>query len=128
MVDPIFPSDTYRLAEKFLDAAALRQQAIASNLANVETPGYRRLDVSKDFAAQLKASMQNGDLASSAGGIQPKLTEDAQARAVRPDGNTVDLQNELMAMDRNTVEYTYLTDVVSNNFKQMKIAISGQPS
>jgi flagellar basal-body rod protein FlgB len=128
MVDPIFPSDSYRLVEKFLDASALRQQAIASNLANVETPGYRRLDVSHDFAAQLKASMQNGDLATTLGTIQPKITEDAQARSVRPDGNSVDLQNELLAMDRNSVEYTYLTDVVSNNFKQLRIAITGQPS
>lgn len=29
-------------------------------------------------------------------------------------------------MDRNSVEYTYLTDVVSNNFKQLRIAITGQ--
>jgi flagellar basal-body rod protein FlgB len=128
MVDPIFPSDSYRLAEKLLDASALRQEAIASNLANVETPGYRRLDITKDFAAQLKASMLNGDLSSTMSTIQPKLAEDPQARAVRPDGNTVDLQNELIAMDRNSVEYTYLTNVVSNNFKQLKIAITGQPS
>jgi flagellar basal-body rod protein FlgB len=126
MVDPIFSSDSYRLAEKLMDASALRQQAIASNLANVETPGYHRLEVSRDFASQLKASMLNGDLSSTMGSLQPKLTEDSQARAVRPDGNTVDLQNELLAMDRNSVEYTYLTDVVSNNFKQLRIAITGQ--
>mgnify|MGYP000960657837 CR=1 FL=1 len=56
MIDPIFQSGNYQLATKLLDASALRQQAIASNIANAETPGYRRLDVSTDFATQLKAT------------------------------------------------------------------------
>jgi flagellar basal-body rod protein FlgB len=127
MVDPILPSDSYRLAEKLLDVSALRQQAIASNLANVETPGYHRLDVAADFAAQLKASFESGGMSGAASALQPKLAEDPQARSVRPDGNSVDLQHELLAMNRNSVEYSYLTQIVSTNFKSLRIAITGQP-
>jgi flagellar basal-body rod protein FlgB len=127
MVDPIFPSDSYQLAEKLLDASALRQQAIASNIANAETPGYHRLDIAPDFATQLKASFQSGGM-SAVGALQPKLAEDPQARSVRPDGNSVELQSELLAMNRNSVEYSYLTEIVSNNFRNLKIAITGQPS
>lgn len=126
MIEPIFQTDNYQLARKLLDAAALRQEAIASNVANVETPGYHRLDVSPDFAQQLKASAERGDLGGNVSGLQPKLAEDTNARTMRPDGNTVELEHELLAMNRNAVEYDYLSEVVSNNLKQLKIAISGR--
>jgi flagellar basal-body rod protein FlgB len=124
MIDPIFQTDNYQLARKLLDASALRQEAIASNVANSETPGYHRLDVAPDFEAQLKASSANGDLAST-DNLQPTLAEDTSARSMRPDGNTVEIEKELLAMNRNAVEYDYLTEVVSNNLKQLKVAISG---
>ena len=129
MVDPIFQFDgTYQLAQKLLDAAALRQEAIAANIANAETPGYHRVDVSPDFAAQLKASWESGEFPSAAAALKPTLAEDHQARSVRPDGNNVEMEHELLAMNKNSVEYEYLTDVVSSNIKQLKIAISGQVS
>jgi flagellar basal-body rod protein FlgB len=125
MVDPIFQSDNYQVARKLLDAAALRQEAIASNIANAETPGYRRLDIAPDFADQLKAQIRAGDLGRAAE-IKPKLVEDIHARTVRPDGNTVEIENELLAMNRNSVEYEFLTEVVSRNIKQLKMAITGR--
>lgn len=128
MIDPIFQSDTMTLARKLLDASSLRQDAIASNLANLETPGYHRLDVDTNFAAKLKASYETGTLQSSPGisALNPILTEDKTARAVRTDGNNVALEQELLAMNRNSMEYSYLTDVVTHNIKQLKLAISGQ--
>lgn len=126
MIDPIFQTDNYQLARKLLDAAALRQEAIASNVANVETPGYRRLDVAPDFAQQLRMSASRGDTSASVQQIQPKLAEDATARTMRPDGNTVEIERELLAMNKNAVEYDYLSDVVSNNLKQLKLAITGR--
>ena len=60
MVDPIFQSANYQVARKLLDATALRQEAIAANIANAETPGYRRVDVGRDFASQLKAATRSG--------------------------------------------------------------------
>jgi flagellar basal-body rod protein FlgB len=126
MIDPIFQSDTtYALARKLLDASALRQDAIASNIANAETPGYRRIDVASDFATQLRAQMASGQPLSSLGTLAPTLAEDNKARTVRPDGNTVDIEHELLAMNKNAVEYGYLTEVISGNIKQLKMAISG---
>lgn len=125
MVDPIFQSDNYQVARKLLDAAALRQEAIASNIANAETPGYRRLDLAPDFAEQLKSHVRAGDI-DRAAEMKPKLTEDTHARTVRPDGNTVEIENELLAMNRNSVEYEFLTEVVSRNIKQLKLAITGR--
>ena len=129
MIDPIFQSDgTYQLATKLLDAAALRQQAIASNMANLETPGYRRVDVSSDFDSRLKASCEAGGFPTSAAALEPTLTEDPNARAIRPDGNNVEIEHELLAMNQSSVEYEYLTNLVSSNIKQLKMAIAGQVS
>ena len=126
MIDPIFQTDNYQLARKLLDASVLRQEAVASNIANADTPGYHRMDVAPDFAQQLKASVRNGELDKL--DLQPHLAEDANARSMRPDGNTVEIERELMAMNKNSVEYDYLSEVVSNNLKQLKLAITGRSS
>ena len=126
MIDPISQSDTtYAVAKKLMDVSALRQEAIASNIANAETPGYRRVDVSPDFANQLRAQLSSGQPVSALGSLTPTLAEDTSARTVRPDGNSVDLEHELLAMNKNSVEYGFLTEVVSSNIKQLRMAISG---
>lgn len=126
MIDPIFQSDNYQLTRRLLDAAALRQEAIATNIANIETPGFRRLDVSADFAVQLKSRLAAGDFARTSGSLRPQLAEDQTARSVRPDGNTVEIERELVAMNRNSIEYQYLSEIVSSNLKQLKVAITGR--
>ena len=124
MIDPVFQSDNYLMARKLLDAAALRQEAISANIANADTAGYRRVDLAPDFAEQLRSRMEAGEL-DRAGSLNPKLIEDSHARTVRPDGNTVEIEHELMAMNSNAVEYEYLSEIVSRNIKQLKMAISG---
>jgi flagellar basal-body rod protein FlgB len=126
MVDPIFQNNTYQLARRLMDATVLRQDAIASNIANAETPGYLRLDVAPDFAQQLKSRMAAGGLGTDMGSLQPRLATDLTARSARPDGNTVEIEHELLAMNRNAVEHEFLSDVVSANLKQLRIAITGR--
>ena len=126
MISPIFQTDNYQLARNLLDAAVLRHEAIASNIANADTPGFRRLDVAPDFSIQLKAQMAAGKLSSGAGALRPQLAEDNNARSVRPDGNTIEVERELLAMNRNMVEHEFLTEIVSNNLKQLRLAISGR--
>ena len=125
MIDPIFQSDTYQLARKLLDATSLRQEAIASNIANAETPGYRRLDLAPDFATELKARLATGASSDTLATLQPHLAEDQHARSVRPDGNSVEIEQELLEMNRNNVDYEYLSDLVSQNIKQLRVAITG---
>jgi flagellar basal-body rod protein FlgB len=127
MVDPILQADSYQLAKKLMDGSALRQQAIASNIANASTPGYHRIDVAPDFAQQLKASFVSGRPLGGHENLQPLLVEDKDARSVSPDGNNVGMERELLAMNRNSVEYGFESEVVSQNIKQLRIAINGQP-
>jgi flagellar basal-body rod protein FlgB len=126
MIEPIIQSDNYQLARKLLDAAALRQEAIASNVANAETPGYRRVDIAPNFTEQLRACLTGGAPAGALDTLKPTLTEDIHARSIRPDGNTVEIERELLAMNRNTTEYEFLTEVISRNIKQLKMAITGR--
>lgn len=125
MVDPIFHSANYQIARKLLDATALRQEAIAANIANAETPGYRRVDVGRDFATQLRAATRNGETGTM-DSLKPRLVEDHTARTVRPDGNTVEIERELMAMNQNSLEHDFLTEIVSRDIKQLRLAITGR--
>lgn len=125
MIDPIFQSENYHLARNLLDAAVLRHEAIAANIANSDTPGYHRLDIAPDFARQLESKLASGELLHS-GPVTPRLVEDASARSLRPDGNTVELEGELLEMNQNAVEHEFLSDIVSNSLKQLRMAITGR--
>jgi flagellar basal-body rod protein FlgB len=52
MIEALFSDSNYLAAKRMLDVTVLRHEAIASNLANVETPNYKRLDVSPSFALE----------------------------------------------------------------------------
>ena len=128
MVDPVFQSDNYVLARRLLDAAVVRQEAVAANIANAETPGYLRVDVSADFTTQLKAQLAAGKLKLSGDTLAPQVTEDPHARSLRPDGNTVEIEHELLALNRNAVEHEFLAEIITQNIKQLKMAITGHTS
>jgi flagellar basal-body rod protein FlgB len=128
MIEPLVASNNYQIACKLLDAVTLRHEAIAANVANAETPGYRRMDLAPSFAAELKASIARGDLSQTASTLQPALEQDTHARSVRPDGNSVEIEHELLEMNRNSAEHEYLSQIVTYNLKQLKMAITGSTS
>ncbi len=128
MIEPVSNSVNYQLASKLLDASVMRHEAIATNIANAETPGFRRIDVAPDFSRALRAQFATGGKpkASDIAALNPHLAVDAEVRAVRPDGNSVEMEQELMAMSRNRVDHEFLTDLVSRHIKQLKMAITGR--
>ncbi|BET66041.1 flagellar basal body rod protein FlgB [Opitutales bacterium ASA1] len=125
MIDHILARENYEIAKKLLDAAALRQEAIATNLANLETPGFKRIDLAPDFAQQL-ARLSGNPGSTSADSLQPKLAEDRLTQSLRPDGNNVSLDRELLEMNRNAVEYEFLTQYASDSIRRLKTAITGR--
>ena len=56
----------------------------------------------------------------------PEVMQDMAARSQRKDGNNVVLDEELMQMGKNVIEYETLTDFVSFSLKQLRAAISGK--
>jgi len=125
MIDELLARENYELTKRLLDAAALRHEALATNLANIETPGFKRLDLAPDFAQQLDKYANSGD-AAVLETLQPRIAEDLTARAVRPDGNNVQLDRELLEMNRNALEYDLLTQFASDSLKRLKTAITGR--
>ena len=105
--------DTTQLAlEKAIEGSSARQQAIAANLANVDTPGYQRVDV--DFHSTLRDAMASGSDglagAAFAAVVQAAPQRDATAQ-VRPDGSSVDADVEAAAQARNGLEYEALVQI-----------------
>jgi flagellar basal-body rod protein FlgB len=125
MIESVMASENYVLAKKMLDASAFRHELIATNLANAETPGFKRLDLDPEFGRQLESLIQKGDL-KGAGAMKMKALADVQARASRPDGNNVELDRELLELNRNSLEYEFLTEYASNSLMRLKTAITGR--
>lgn len=125
MIEALFNGQSYQVAREMMDATVLRQQAIAANIANAETPGYKRVDVAPDFAAQLNSALQRGG-ARELSDVQARLIEDPAAKAVRPDGNTVEIEKELMLLGRNNTEFNFLAQVVSTDMRNLRMAITGK--
>ena len=125
VVDAVFSTQQYQMAKRLLDAAALRHSALASNIANVATPGYKRIDLAPDFQAHLHEALQSGDQQAFVK-LVPTVAEDMTAAAVRPDGNNVSMDKELMEVNRNSQEYQSLTQYLSSNLQQIRAAISSQ--
>jgi flagellar basal-body rod protein FlgB len=125
MIEALFNQPNYLAAKKTLDAVALRQEAINNNLANLETPGYKRVDLAPNFEQELqKATAANdGQQISS---MTPSLTVDSTAKAVSKDGNTVQLEQELMRMNQNAMTHSLETQMVSTMLAKMRLAITGK--
>lgn len=124
---------------KALDGAALRHQAIAENIANADTPGYKRVDV--DFASALKAALGEqvspgrgvalartnpAHLAGRSGGlgeIRPAVLR-TNDTATRADGNNVDPDREMSLLAENTMLYNALTQVLGRRLAMLRSAIN----
>lgn len=126
MIDALFNESGYLAAKKSLDAIALRQEAIASNLANLETPGYRRIDLAPSFQAELERACSSGDTQQLAT-LKPTLAVDASAVPNSQDGNSVNFENEMLQMNQNVTAHALETQLVSHQLMRLKLAISGKP-
>lgn len=125
MVDGIFSHANYQGLKKMLDVSVLRQEAIASNLANLETPNYKRIDVETSFGAELSRAVN----AKKVEGIQklhPRLVVDPTAPAPNRDGNTVQLDSELMHLQQNGMAHTMQTQMITGALRKIRSAIQGR--
>ena len=125
MIERLLSSPNYDATKRLLDVSILRHEALAANIGNLETPGYKRLDLPKDFQTAMNEALRSGSVKSL---TLPGLEADVQTPAQRKDGNNVVLQDELMAMNKNAAEYEALTDFVSGSIKTLRMAISGHTS
>lgn len=108
------------LFQKVLDTASLRHKVIANNIANVNTPGFKRLDVA--FEQLLVKNLQRGD---SLVGVLPQIAEDTDA-IERVDGNTVQIDLESNLLGQNGLVYSTMNQLLASRIGQIRSAISGR--
>lgn len=104
---------------QLLNASGLRHRVIAQNVANVNTPGYKRLEVA--FEADLAKA-----LAAPTGGtpVKPRVvTGDGPERV---DGNNVDIDTEMNALTKNALLYQAATQIIASRVGTLRSAISGR--
>ena len=150
LVDP-----ATRALTSALDGYAKREQAIASNLANVDTPGYQSL--STDFEGELAAAVADGaqgpggalnpptygpsaalgpartaasHLAGLAAGpdaaFTPPVGSTAAAQAHRLDGNAVDVDAQMTSLAETQLKYAAVSRMLSGKLQQLKDVVSAR--
>ena len=112
-----------------MDEAAARQQAISSNIANVNTPGYQRLDVSTNFQnayANALSRLSEGDTISNDDMPEPTIEKAISQGPAKPDGNTVQIQQEMVGLAQNSARYEFSGQLLTVNYHNLKSAITGE--
>lgn len=101
-------------------AEGLRQTAIANNVANIETPGYRRLDVKFEELFE-KALDSDGNL--DLDEIQPVLFR-PENTPVKSNGNDVTLETEVGEMVKNSLRHKIFVRILDKKYRGMEAAIN----
>jgi flagellar basal-body rod protein FlgB len=104
------------LLERFLDLAAQRQGLLSSNIANIDTPGYRTRDI--DFHGELLRAAQNQEDAPT----EPFVRE-VSGLIARPDGNNVSVDREGLLLSQVQLQFSAASQLVKDQFRLITIAI-----
>lgn len=119
------PDNTMKILEKIMDVASFRQKVLASNIANVDTPGYKAKDIS--FQKELNKAIENanGNKQGIKGmGDDYEIYETVTTMPNR-DGNTVNLDIEMAKVAENTLIYNTATQLMAMKFRMIKDVIKG---
>ena len=100
-----------------------RHEILASNVANVETPGYRARDL--EFKDALASAFEAGGDDETAPTISEARLIDRPSGSTRPDGNTVDIDMEMARLAYNRSSYTTYAEILARRLGGLRRAIDG---
>jgi flagellar basal-body rod protein FlgB len=107
---------------RLLDVADLRQRVIAQNVANVNTPGYLRMQV--DFEDAFQKALKSAD--GKALQVEPKVVEGEGSLQPRVDGNNVDMDLEMAQLAKNTLMYQTFSQLLAHRVSVTRSAITSR--
>ncbi len=118
--------DYINVLQKAADASWLRNEAISNNIANVDTPGYKRQDV--DFESVLERELglnRYRTMDEKVAGVNGRHLSvgtytDAAGFSYRTDRNNVDIETENVYLAQNQLKYTGLINSISQEFQNLK--------
>ena len=128
--------DYFRNQESALKLRGYRQEVLASNIANADTPNYKARDL--DFKSAYEAARSNTlkptIATTDARHLQPATTIDLFAPGLQfrneqqpsIDGNTVDMNTEMKEFTDNAIRYQAAVTFLTRRIESMKTALTGQ--
>lgn len=96
--------------EKYMDLLSARQKLITSNIANVDTPGYKTQDI--DFQSEFQSAMNSGPSAVEVPGLK-----------TNNDGNNVSLDRETRLLSENALRFNVASQLMKGQLSTLKSAI-----
>ena len=110
------PVNLIQLLQGYLHVTGDRQQIVASNMANVDTPGYQTRDV--DFQQAMQQAMNTN------GGPQLEpASMSVDGLPERPDGNNVNIDRESMVLSETQLQYQMGVQLIEDQFHTLLTAI-----
>ena len=121
--------DYINVLDKAADAAWLRNDAIANNIANATTPGYKRQDIS--FESELERALGHRRYLSMDGKVsrltrlelKPRKITDHENYSYRMDGNNVDIDTENVMLAANQLKYNGLMTSLNAEIQNLQQAM-----
>lgn len=121
--------DYINVLDKAADASWKRQELISNNIANQDTPEYKRQDV--DFEGQLQQALKNTKYKSIDDKVSDLKLNRLEARqytdyanySYRLDGNNVDPEQEQIKLAANQIKYEGLMNSLTQEFQNLNIVI-----
>ena len=123
--------DYINIMDKAADASWKRESAISNNIANTDTPGYKRQDV--DFESALKRELVSSKyipldkkvrgLNSDLSGLDVSTYTDSSNYSYRLDRNNVDVDTEQVELASEQLRYEMLTTSINEEFNRMKLVL-----
>lgn len=121
--------DYVNVLGKAADASWTRNEVISNNIANVDTPGYKRQDV--DFESQLKQALRSTRYKSvdarvaaiNSTELDARVYTDSAGFSYRLDGNNVDIDTENTELAANQIKYNGLITSINQEFSNLKLVL-----
>ncbi len=116
------------LLDKAADASWKRNEIIANNIANVDTPGYKRKDV--QFESYLMSALLGDNSLDRRVGeanqrpLEATVYTDNSNLSYRLDGNNVDIDTESANLAQNQIRYYSLMDSMTQEFSRLKTVLA----
>lgn len=110
-----------QLLQGYLKVASDRQQVVASNLANLDTPGYHVREINFQAAMQQAMTETTGILGTPASS-EPNTVE-VEGLPERPDGNNVNMDRESMLLSQTQLQYQMGVQLIKEEFHRLLTAI-----
>ena len=137
MLDNVFSS--VNTLQKSLNASWIRNEVIANNIANVDTPGFKTSHVQfEDIMAEAAGAAAGGVPMATTNGrhipgstvemlknVEPQIVIDESTTA-RLDGNNVNIENEMVELAKNSIDYYTTVSKINSEFRKLTTAIKLQ--